>query len=79
MSKAVSIREMLLDQTVAMIAERGLEKISLRVIASQPGCSTAIIFQQFQSKAGLIAHALEYALAKDDALHCSLTVTSGDW
>ena len=76
MSQSGSIAELLLDQTISMIAERGLEKISLRVIASGAHCSTAIIFQHFQSKAGLIAKSLDRAFERDEAYHQALATGS---
>lgn len=72
MAKSVPIHEALLDQTIAMIAHAGLEKISLRAIAAQASCTTAVIFQRYQSKAGLLAASLERALARDTAAHAIL-------
>ncbi len=72
MVKPLPIRDALLDQTIAMVAQAGLERISLRTIASLAGCSTAVIFQHYQGKAGLLAAALERALARDAAAHAAL-------
>ena len=40
MAKAVPTHEALLDQTIAMVAQAGLEKISLRTIAARSGFTT---------------------------------------
>lgn len=77
MAKPVPIHEALLDQTIAMVAEAGLEKISLRTIAAQAGCTTAVIFQQHGGKAGLMAAALRRALAQDEAAHAALAAECG--
>lgn len=69
----------LFDRTIAMIAEVGLEKISLRAIAAQAGCTTAVIFQQYQSKAGLIEAALAEALVQDEAAHAALLGGAAAW
>jgi AcrR family transcriptional regulator len=72
MVKVAPIHDALLDQTIAMVAEVGLEQISLRTIAAQAGCTTAVIFQQYQGKAGLISASLERALARDMNAHEAL-------
>ena len=78
MAKPVPTHEALLDQTIAMVAHAGLEQISLRTIAAQAGCTTAVIFQRYQSKAGLLAASLEHALAEETAAHdVLLDQTSG--
>lgn len=73
MAKPTSIHEALLDQTIAMVAEVGLERLSMRTIAARAGCTTAVIFQQYQGKAGLLMASLERALARDTAAHDALS------
>lgn len=72
MARAVPIHQALLDQTIAMLAKVGLENISLRTIATQAGCTTAVIFQQYQGKAGLLAASLERALDRDNEAHSAM-------
>lgn len=72
MSKPVPIHLALLDQTIAMLARMGLENISLRTIAARADCTTAVIFQQYQGKAGLLSAAIDRALDQDSAAHAAL-------
>ena len=72
MVKAVPIHLALLDQTIAMLANMGLENISLRTIAARADCTTAVIFQQHHSKAGLLSAAIDRALDQDAHAHAAL-------
>jgi len=78
MAKPVPIHLALLDQTIAMLARMGLENISLRTIAARADCTTAVIFQQYQGKAGLLSAAIDRALDIDSEAHAALlTQVSG--
>lgn len=72
MGKALPIHLALLDQTIGMLAATGLENISLRTIAARAGCTTAVIFQQYQGKAGLLAASIDRALEQDAQTHATL-------
>lgn len=74
MAKAVPIHKALLEHTISMLAREGLENISLRTIAARAGCTTAVIFQQYQGKAGLLAASLERAQVLDADAHAALAV-----
>lgn len=73
MAKKIQPHEALLEQTISMVSEHGYEGISLRTIASRAGCSTATIFQHFQSKSGLIQAALEWAILQEEMFHDHLS------
>lgn len=61
------LHEDLLRLTIALGAESGLERLSLRQIATAAGVSTTAIFQNFAGKAELFAAAVSHAVAQDDA------------
>ena len=66
------LRETLLALTIELSAKVGLERLSLRQIATAAGVSTTAIFQNFNDKADLLAAAVNRAIALDDALHRQL-------
>lgn len=72
MSLPRSQRENLLELTMEMSAEYGLDEISLRDIAARAGASTTAIFQNFKGKAELIAGAVDLAIERDKAFHDEL-------
>ncbi|MGQ2942479.1 MAG: TetR/AcrR family transcriptional regulator [Blastomonas fulva] len=72
MAKPVPIHLALLDQTIAMLAKMGLENLSLRTIAARADCTTAVIFQQYKGKAGLLSAAIDRALEQDTQAHAAL-------
>lgn len=72
MTKNNPVHSKLLDETIALTAECGLEKLSLRAIASRSGCSTGAIFQSFGSKSGLLGKALARAREHDKRFHGDL-------
>ncbi|MCK9504615.1 MAG: TetR family transcriptional regulator [Porticoccaceae bacterium] len=76
MSTVSSLRDILIDQTIHAVAEKGFEDISLRAVTSDAGCSTAAVFQYFGSKAGLIDAAMKKALQNDLDFHRSFAETT---
>ncbi|MEO0031457.1 MAG: hypothetical protein RIS94_1215 [Pseudomonadota bacterium] len=67
-----ALRDTLLKLTIDLAAEVGVERLSLRQIATAAGVSTTAIFQNFEGKADLLAAALDQAISLDDALHDQL-------
>lgn len=54
---------------VEIVAERGLAALSVRDLAAAIGKSTTVIFNLFQTKAGVLAAMVEAAMAEDVAFH----------
>lgn len=67
MGVSSDLRETLSRLTVEIAAQAGLERLSLRRIASAAGVSTTAIFQNFGGKAELFAAAVAHAVAEDEA------------
>ncbi|MDQ1229711.1 TetR/AcrR family transcriptional regulator [Sphingomonas sp. SORGH_AS_0879] len=62
-------RELLIDATIALVAENGLAAFSLRTVSAAIGRSTGVVFHHFGGKDGLLAAAAEVALGRDTAFH----------
>ena len=60
MAKAVSTRERILDQGVALISQSGLEGVTLGVLADQVGMSKSGLFAHFRSKEEVQISLLEH-------------------
>lgn len=52
-----------------IVAEQGLAALSVRDLAAAIGKSTTVIFNLFQTKAGVVAAMVEAAMAEDAAFH----------
>ncbi|MEZ5687354.1 MAG: TetR family transcriptional regulator [Caenibius sp.] len=63
------MRKTLAEIAMKSVSTSGLESISLRKIAKQAECSTAVIFQNFDSKTGLLLAAAELAQKKEAEHH----------
>lgn len=67
-----SLRELLLWSTIDSIADDGLERLSLRTIASRVGATTAAIVHHFKNKSGLLTAVTQLAFAADRDFHASI-------
>lgn len=72
MDRLNAMRRTLLTLAIDTAAQSGLDAVSLRHIAKQAGCSTAVIFQNFEGKADLLQAALDQAIKLDAGFHRSL-------
>ena len=52
-----------------IVAEQGLAALSVRDLAAAIGKSTTVIFNLFQTKAGVVAAMVEAAMVEDAAFH----------
>lgn len=69
MKRPPAMRKTLAELAMRTAAQSGLDTVSLRNIARQAGCSTAVIFQNFEGKAELLLAAAELAARQDAELH----------
>ncbi|MGD9660673.1 MAG: TetR/AcrR family transcriptional regulator [Porticoccaceae bacterium] len=69
MNDSSSLREILIDKTIAAIVVGGLESVSLRAVVNAAGCSTTAIFGHFGNKSGLLQACLEHAFEEDLLFH----------
>ncbi|MCK9504605.1 MAG: TetR family transcriptional regulator [Porticoccaceae bacterium] len=65
MNDSPSLRDSLIDKTIAAVVETGLESVSLRAVVNAVGCSTTAIFGYFGNKSGLLQASLKQALEED--------------
>jgi len=63
------LRDALITEAINTVALQGLESFSLRTVSSAAGCSTAVVFQHFGSKDGLMTAALQQALTDEKNTH----------
>ncbi|WP_404477959.1 hypothetical protein [Novosphingobium sp. BL-52-GroH] len=74
---SVNMKEALLTRTIEAISLDGLDGFTLRSVATNAGCSTAVVFQNFAGKAKLIEAAMDSAFEKDREFHDALTADIG--
>lgn len=67
-----SQRETLLDLTIDLATQAGLEGVSLRQVAKGADVSTTAIFHNFEGKADLIREAVDLAIKRDRDFHAKL-------
>jgi AcrR family transcriptional regulator len=63
-------RARIVEAAIDIVAEKGLAALSVRDLAAAIGKSTTVIFNLFQTKAGLLAAVVEAAMEEDRAFHC---------
>lgn len=59
-SEATDTIERILDATVAVVADRGLDETTMKMIAERAGVSKSLLHYHFQSKEELLVQALNY-------------------
>lgn len=69
MPVASDLNETLPRLTVELGAEMGVDRLSLRQIATAAGVSTTAIFQNFGGKAELFVAAVDHAVLQDEVFH----------
>lgn len=67
-----SVRQALLEATLALAYTGGFDGISLRSVSGEIGKSTTVIFQNFGGRQGLLDAALDHALAGERVRHDAL-------